>query len=210
MEGDTPAVDQEVGIGEIEDGQLNFKDADDREEDQGGNQQPGHQLLRLGHDVHAHQVDHIEEGQQGRADNDPGDGRAQRGDDVAQIGRSGDAEQREADTLSQVHEGEHAGDPGARHAAQHGVVAASHADGGGDEHGGKNHEEAHDDRHEISQPSGVAGHLDGGDNEGDDACSDDLADGQGVEFGLAKYAGTGFLFSDYLNCHTLFLPYILF
>ena len=201
LEGDAPSIDQEVGIGEVEYRQLDFKDADKREENQRGNQQPSHQLLRFGHDVHAHQVDHIKEGQQGGSDNDPRHGRTQRGDNVAQIGRGGHAEQGEADALGQVHKREHTGDAGARHTAQHGIVAASHADSGGNEHSGKDHDETHDNRHEISQPSGIAGHLDGGYNEGDDAGSNDLADGQGVQLGLAKYTGTGFLFSDHFNCH---------
>lgn len=42
------------------------------------------------------------------------------------------------------------------------------------------------DRHEIRQPCGVTSHFDGRDDQSDDACTDDLTDGQCIEFGSTK------------------------
>ena len=103
--------------------------------------------------------------------------------------------------MGQIGEGVDAGDVGPGQAAEHGVVAAAHAHGGGDENGGQNHDKAHDDGDEVGQPRGVAGHLDGGDDQGDDAGADDLPDGEGVEFWLAEDAGLRLRFTDDLDCH---------
>lgn len=68
VESDAPAIDGKVGVAEIEDGQLHLEDADDRKEDEGCDQKPGHHFLCFCHDVNAHQVDDVEEGQQRNAD----------------------------------------------------------------------------------------------------------------------------------------------
>ena len=190
VKGDAPAIDDKVGVAEIEDGQLHLEDADDGEEDQGGDQQPGHQFLCLGHDINAHQVDNIEERQQDDADNDFCPVGVQRRDDVAQVSSCRSTEQGERQALGEVHVGENAGCPWTGQIAQHGVVASAQTQSGRDENERKDHDKSHQDRHEICQPCGVTSHFDGGNDQRDNARADDLADCQCVKFSSAK--GTWF------------------
>ena len=190
VEGDAPAIDGKVGVAEIEDGQLHLEDTDDRKEDEGCDQKPSHHFLCFCHDVNAHQVDDVEEGQQRNAHNDPCPMGVQGRDDVAQVSGSGCTEQRERQALGEVHVGENAGCPRTGQIAQHGVVASAQTQSGRDENERKDHDKSHQDRHEIRQPCGVTSHFDGRDDQSDDACTDDLADGQCIELGPTE--GTWF------------------
>ncbi|MPM78228.1 hypothetical protein SDC9_125239 [bioreactor metagenome] len=78
-------MNEEVGVGEIKDRELHLQGAHDSEENQGGNEQPGHQLLGLCHYVYAQQVDGKEEGQKRDAYDNAGNSAIQGGDNVAQI-----------------------------------------------------------------------------------------------------------------------------
>ena len=142
------------------------------------------------HDVNAHQVDNIEERQQDDADNDFCPVGVQRRDDVAQVSSCRSTEQGQRQTLGKVHVGENAGCPRTGQVAQHGVVASAQTESGRDEDERQDHDEAHQDRHEICQPCGVTSHFDGRDDQRDNARADDLADCQCVKFSFAK--GTWF------------------
>ena len=110
---------------------------------------------------------------------------AQDRDDVPQVSGGGGAEQRQGQALRQIHERIDARNIGTGQTGQHGVVAAAQANRRRDEHRGQNHKEAHKDCDEIGQPSGVAGHFNGGDHQCDNTGSDNLTDCQRVKLRLA-------------------------
>ena len=124
-----------------------------------------------------------------------------RADDVAQIGRGGSAEQAQGHALDQIGPGVDTADGGAGQTAEDGVLATAETQGAADEHVGHDDDGAQDDGDEVSKPRGVAGHLDGGDDGGDNTGADDLAHGQRVELGHTQSTGTRFFLIRNGNSH---------
>ena len=176
------AAGEEIPRMEVKDRVLQMEQAKNDEQHQRRQQAPGHELLHLGHDVDAKQVDNEEQRQEG----DGGDLGGDKGQQVVHIPADGGGEQGAGKAAGEAGDGLEACGDRPQDAGDHGVLAAAQPHGAGDEHDGKNIDQAQHDGGKVRQPRGVAGVGDGGPHQRHHAGANDLPHRQRQQFRPAQ------------------------